>query len=182
MATITNPTLPGGTALHAPAARPGLDVDLDLDLDLDLADLTDLVRCTAADESHWRPLVRYAETGRWWTRLSGDDTVDVWLLSWLRDQTTDLHDHGGSRAAFTVVQGALHELRPAGEGLTNERIAPGRIQWVAPGVVHDVGNPWTTPAVSIHAYSPPLTSMTYYRRGRHGLTAVETRATDGPER
>jgi hypothetical protein len=28
--------------------------------------------------------------------------------------------------------------------------------------VHDVGNHEATPAVSVHAYSPPLTAMSYY--------------------
>jgi hypothetical protein len=30
------------------------------------------------------------------------------------------------------------------------------------GYVHDVGNPAAMPAVSVHAYSPPLTAMSYY--------------------
>ncbi len=31
-----------------------------------------------------------------------------------------------------------------------------------PGLVPDVHNVRTTPAVSLHVYSPPLTAMTYY--------------------
>ncbi len=149
---------------------------------LGLPALTDLVEGVAADTAFWQPRVRFEQAGRWWTRLVGDDTVEVWLLSWLRDQETDLHDHGGSSAAFTVVEGRLRELRPDGRRTPSFRREPGETVWVSPGVVHDVGNPWTAPAVSIHAYSPPLSQMTYYRQGPAGLTAVETRLTDGPER
>ncbi len=152
-------------------ARPALDVDA----------LTELVLGAAADAATWSPLVRFAESGRWWTRLAGDECHDVWLLSWLQDQTTELHDHGGSSGAFTVVSGALREVRPVGPRLTATRLETGTVQTVAPGVVHDVGNPWQARAVSIHAYSPPLSSMTFYRRTDTGVTPIETRLTDGPE-
>jgi hypothetical protein len=151
--------------------RPALGVDA----------LAELVREAATDTATWSPLVRYAASGRWWTRLAGDDGHDVWLLSWLRDQTTDLHDHGRSAGAFTVVSGALREIRPAGPRLTSTRLVAGTVQTVRTGVVHDVGNPWHAPAVSIHAYSPPLSSMTFYRRTATGVAPVETRRTDGPE-
>lgn len=50
-------------------------------------------------------------SARWWTRIWHDPDVDVWLLSWLPGHTTELHDHGDSAAAFTVVRGALTETR-----------------------------------------------------------------------
>lgn len=149
---------------------------------LDLSALTELVTDVAAAPALWRPHLRFRKSGRFWTPLLRADDVDVWLLSWLQDQETDLHDHGGSSAAFTVVAGALRELRPGdGEDDTFRR-EPGETVWVSPGVVHDVANPWPAPAVSLHAYSPPLTHMTYYERHADGLAAVETRASDGPER
>ncbi|HLZ36849.1 MAG TPA: hypothetical protein VKP64_03630 [Mycobacteriales bacterium] len=52
----------------------------------DPAELINLVRSVAADETLWRPLVRFQPTERWWTRLHADDAVDVWLLTWLRDR------------------------------------------------------------------------------------------------
>lgn len=33
---------------------------------------------------------------------------------------------------------------------------------MAPGVIHDVHGTGHRPAVSVHAYSPPLTCMNYY--------------------
>ncbi|PRC61408.1 cysteine dioxygenase, partial [Mycobacterium sp. ITM-2017-0098] len=39
---------------------------------------------------------------RWFTRLHGNDELDVWLISWVPDRSTELHDHGGSLGALTV--------------------------------------------------------------------------------
>jgi mannose-6-phosphate isomerase-like protein (cupin superfamily) len=148
---------------------------------LDLAELVDLVRIYAEDTQLWLPRLRFSAQSRWWTRLHGDGDTDVWLLSWLRDQTTELHDHGGSTAAFTVVQGALEEVRIEAGKLSATDLRPGRTQWVAPGVVHDVRNVESLPAVSIHAYSPPLTSMTYYRQDGGSLVPTHTVTGREPE-
>jgi mannose-6-phosphate isomerase-like protein (cupin superfamily) len=98
------------------------------------------------------------------------------------DQTTELHDHGRSTGAFTVVQGALEEVRAVPSGaLTATDLRPGRTQWVAAGVVHDVRNVAALPAVSIHAYSPPLTQMTHYRLTSRRLVPFETVTGREPE-
>lgn len=36
------------------------------------------------------------------------------------------------------------------------------------GHVHDITNSGASPAVSVHAYAPPLTAMSYYRVDPHG--------------
>lgn len=149
---------------------------------LDLSDLVGLVQSIAADPSSWQPQVEHHADRRWWTRLVGDDTVDVWLITWPSGGATDLHDHGRSSAAFTVVEGALQEVRPTSEGALNGvELAAGQVQWVSPGIVHDVRNTSGTPAASIHAYSPPLEQMTFYRAGRNGLSALYTVTGDEPE-
>jgi quercetin dioxygenase-like cupin family protein len=148
---------------------------------LELPELVNVVRDYADRTALWLPQVRFTAESRWWTHLHGDDTHDVWLLSWLQDQTTELHDHGGSTAAFTVVQGALEEVRVNAGELSRTDLRPGVTQWVAPGVVHDVRNVQSLPAVSIHAYSPPLTSMTYYRQEGASLTPVRTVTGREPE-
>jgi hypothetical protein len=66
------------------------------------------------------PYVLYDRDKRWHRRLHRDARVDLWLISWLPSQTTNLHDHGGSAGAFTVVSGRLSELS------TNRRV-PARI-------------------------------------------------------
>lgn len=150
---------------------------------LSLGDLTELVQLTASDESFWRSrLVLPTGADRWWTRLLNDPVVDVWLLSWLPGQTTDLHDHGDSSAAFTVVEGQLDEIRIDLDGaVVRHGRRPGSTTWLSPGVLHDVCGGGTTPSVSIHAYSPPLTRMNYYERTASGVHVVRTVATHEPE-
>ena len=99
---------------------------------------------------------------RWYQLLRADDFVDVWLISWATEQAAELHDHAGSLGALTVVSGELLEQRWAGDGLRPRRLRAGRSAGFPLGHVHDVGNPAPAPAVSVHAYSPPLTAMSYY--------------------
>ena len=157
----------------APTAPAPLGVD----------DLRTLTRSIAARPELWRPRVRFQDSGRWWTRLDAPDGVDVWLLTWLPSQGTELHDHGLSSAAFTIVAGTLTELRPDGAGrLVPQDFGTGRTQTVDPGDLHDVVNVGTEPAVSIHAYSVPLTRMTYWATTDDGrLVPTRTVETDEPE-
>jgi predicted metal-dependent enzyme (double-stranded beta helix superfamily) len=151
---------------------------------LDLADLTALVRAVAADPSIWEPKLQLPHgTERWWTRLSSDSRVDVWLLSWLPGHTTDLHDHGDSAAAFTVVRGRLAESRVDRYGRRTSIVRkPGPVAWLAPGILHDVRGAGIEPAVSIHAYSRPLTRMNYYAADDRGrLRIVRSVETHEPE-
>lgn len=150
---------------------------------LPLADLAALVRSVAANADLWQPRLRIPAPSedRWWTRLSADSRVDVWLLSWLPGQATELHDHGPSAAAFSVVRGRLIEVRAESDGRhTSYTRTPGSITWIAPGVIHDVRGTGREPSVSIHAYSPPLQQMTYYG-GNHELRPVRSIHTDQPE-
>lgn len=128
------------------------------------SELAELVRAIAADEQLWFPRLELPSAGeRRWTRLAGDSSVDVWLLSWAPGHSTDLHDHGLSAAAFTVVRGRLSELRQRADGrLQAFRRDAGSVTTIAAGVAHDVHGAGSWPAVSIHAYSPPLREMNYY--------------------
>ena len=151
---------------------------------LSLDRLIQLVRAYSFAEDSWRPRLHLPAEGeeRWWTQLHGDPNLDVWLLAWQPGHFTDLHDHGASAAAFAVVQGELaeHRLDRSGDRISY-RHSRGSTTWVAPGVIHDV-HAVAAGSVSIHAYSPPLTQMTYYHSGADGrLQSVETVQTKQPE-
>lgn len=126
---------------------------------------------------------------RWFTRLYGDDELDVWLISWVPDRSTEMHDHGGSLGALTVVSGTLRETRWDGERLRRRRLRAGDQAAFPLGWVHDVVwapdrdlSPPTTPTLSVHAYSPPLTAMSYYEvTERNTLRRKRTELTDTPE-
>src|SRR5690349_24344433 len=57
----------------------------------------------------WVVPPRFDPVERWYHRLAVADDHEVWLLTWLPGQGTDLHDHGGSAGAFHVFSGTLTE-------------------------------------------------------------------------
>jgi Cysteine dioxygenase type I len=125
---------------------------------------------------------------RWFTRLHGDDELDVWLISWVPERSTELHDHGGSLGALTVVSGALSETRWDGDALRERWLNAGDQAGFPLGWVHDVvwASPTSVtaqgPTLSVHAYSPPLTAMSYYDiTDRNTLRRDRTELTDKPE-
>jgi predicted metal-dependent enzyme (double-stranded beta helix superfamily) len=141
--------------------------------------LAALAKAVAARHD-WAALVRYSQDERWYQRLEQGDNHEVWLLSWLPGQRTGFHDHCGSAGAFAVVYGELREYTtPRGRGAgppPGADFAAGRVRPFGPAHVHDVVNSSTQPAVSIHAYSPPLAGMRRYELTSGGLVlaAVET--------
>ncbi len=123
---------------------------------------------------------------RWSTRLHADDDLDVWLISWVPDRSTELHDHAGSLGALTVLSGSLVEYRWAGDGLKRRRLDAGDQASFPLGWVHDVmrapASISTGPTLSVHAYSPPLTAMSYYEvKDKSALRRTRTELTDLPE-
>lgn len=149
-----------------------------------LRGLTDLTRRVAAEVRAGLHPVEVDTTQRWYRRLRVDDRlddyVDVWLIGWATEQNTELHDHAGSLGALTVVSGRLTEQRwaPMTRRLRSRRLGAGRSVSFAPGHVHDVVNHDPAPAVSVHAYSPPLTAMSYYAVEPAGLRRTRTVLTE----
>jgi predicted metal-dependent enzyme (double-stranded beta helix superfamily) len=140
------------------------------------ARLRQVVRGLAASEDEWLSQVRFSRDARWYKRLTSDDDHEVWLLSWLPGQGTGFHDHGGSAGAFTVLQGALQEwTAPGGRRTTvGSTLGPGQVRSFGPWYVHHVINASVEPAVSVHAYSPPLQSMRRFEFGPAGELRVTT--------
>ncbi len=136
--------------------------------------LQQLVTDLAGREQQWLSLVRYTEDSRWYQRLAGTGDYEVWLLSWLPGQGTGFHDHGGSSGAFTVARGALQEWTAPG-GRPNPvaaMMAQGAARSFGPWYVHHVINASAQPAVSVHAYSPPLESMRRFEFSPNGQIRV----------
>jgi hypothetical protein len=168
---------------------------------LRLADLLHITDRTADDVlsgryDHVVPPGGVPTDDRWFARLHGDDEVDVWLISWVPGHRTELHDHGGSLGALTLLSGSLDEFRWDGERLRCKRIEAGDQAAFPLGWVHDVvwaraAQPTSVtslsgpaePSLSVHAYSPPLTVMSYYEiNDRHRLRRKRTELTDQPEK
>jgi hypothetical protein len=137
--------------------------------DLERTELRELVARIAADPERWRPLVRHDSEERHFEQLWRDDHVDLWVISWASGNDTGFHDHDVSRGAVAVVEGELIEERLVLGG------APRRLRHRAGETfdfdaahVHRMRQDSATPAVSIHAYSPPLWRMGSYTVGADG--------------
>ena len=141
--------------------------------------LAEVVRQVAGSPAEWLTRVRLNPAGRWYERLHRDDGHEIWLISWLPGQETGFHDHGGAAGAFTVVLGALTESRIVGASVLGEIVAKpvgaGATRSFGPRYIHNVRNSAAASlAVSVHAYSPPLSAMTRYERTGSGLVKLST--------
>ena len=121
----------------------------------DLANIVSLF----ASSGGWMDKVRLRAEQRWYERLYFGPDYDIWVISWLPGQSTGFHDHGASSGAFVVATGILEEHRP---GERTRVIHPGKPRLFGPDYAHDVRNVSLAPAISIHAYSPPLSDMNEY--------------------
>jgi hypothetical protein len=142
-------------------------MNLHSDHDLDLSELRGLVGRIAADRAVWCPLVDLDVEHRHFAQLWRDDHVDVWVISWMNGHDTGYHDHDLSRGAVAIVEGELVEERLViGAAPRQRRYRAGESFDFDASHVHRMHQTGDGPAVSIHAYSPPLWRM--------GAYAIET--------
>ncbi|WP_448639081.1 cysteine dioxygenase [Geodermatophilus sp. URMC 63] len=141
---------------------------------------TALAAALLAAADAWAPLVRHRPHSRWTQLLPAEHAAalvdpslaadlaaaQVWLLSWLPGQGTPLHDHGGSAGAFAVIGGVLTEDvvggRPGAVREAATELWAGRVRPFGPHHVHRVTNRGIRPAVSVHVYTPGLSTMNRY--------------------
>lgn len=130
----------------------------------------------AADPDSWPVAPHFDPLDRWYHRLAQHREYEVWLLTWLPGQGTDLHDHGGSAGAFHVVAGKLTEDTVAETSgvarMTVRSLGEGIGRRFGPRHIHRITNRSDRPAISVHVYGPALSTMTRYRIGRAGLDVV----------
>ena len=149
--------------LVAPRPRRSLRPAKSTPTPYDLRELRRLTRRVVGEVRTGRHEVIVDPDRRWYRMLATDGYCDVWLISWATEQMTELHDHGGSIGALTVVTGSLIESRWTSMGdLRTRTLRQERGAAFPLGHVHDVANLSGAPAISVHAYSPPLSAMSYY--------------------
>ena len=123
----------------------------------------------AASPELWQHAVRHASDVRVYEQIWDDEDVNAWVICWSEDQDTGFHDHDRSDAAITVIEGHIREERlRLGSGPDSRLIGPGRTVAVPAVAIHRVLHVGLTPAVTIHAYSPPLRRTGAYRTGPGG--------------
>lgn len=122
-------------------------------------ELARIVADFASSSDAWIDRVRLRTDNRWYERLYQGPRHDIWVISWMPGQSTGFHDHGESAGAFIVATGALEEHRPGEQPIV---ILAGQTRAFESNYAHDVRNVSSGPAVSVHAYSPPLSEMNEY--------------------
>jgi Cysteine dioxygenase type I len=126
----------------------------------------------AAAPERWAVTPRFDPVDRWYHRLAEETGHEVWVLTWLPGQGTEIRGHGGSAGAFQVVSGSLTEDtvvdgRPP--RIVARELGEGAGRRFGARHIHRVANRSGRPAVSVHVYGPALRTMTRYRVGEAGL-------------
>ncbi len=116
---------------------------------------------------------------RTWRLVARTPDFDAWLIAWPSGGKADLHDHGSSTGAVSVISGALVEAVPWRDdtgrlALVRQELRAAATLGFGAWHVHDVTNELDGHALSLHVYSPALTSMTYFDLTGNRLVARET--------
>ena len=130
----------------------------------------------AAAPDQWPVAPRFNPAQRWYHRIAQATDHEVWLLTWLPGQSTDLHDHGGSAGAFHVLSGSLSEdtvIAGTPVRIAARDFGDGAGRSFGSRHIHRIANRSVRPAISIHVYAPALTTMTRYRVSGPRLEVAE---------
>ncbi|MFZ0668507.1 MAG: cysteine dioxygenase family protein [Acidimicrobiales bacterium] len=115
---------------------------------------------------------------RCWDLLASTPDFEAWVIGWPTGGLIELHDHGSSVGAVAVVSGELVETKIVSEGdrlgTRSTTLSAGDTVKLRSHCVHDVVNLGSSPAVSVHVYSPRLKQMTYYELSDGSLDALRT--------
>ncbi|NUS71792.1 MAG: cysteine dioxygenase family protein [Corynebacteriales bacterium] len=133
-----------------------------------------------AQRDQWWSTLEYDPENRWFrTWPCPIEAAEIRLMTWLPEQGTGLHDHGGSSGAFHVVSGVVREqvatrtVRGTYE-IREKTHQTGDTRVFGTTYIHDMTNVEITPAVSIHIYAPSLTTLTRYHWNSLGPAAYMT--------
>jgi mannose-6-phosphate isomerase-like protein (cupin superfamily) len=123
----------------------------------------------AADPGRWSHLVRHERDVRVYEQIFSDERVNAWLICWSDNHDTGFHDHDESAGGIAVIAGRVREERlVVGSAPLVRKLSAGACFNVPASAIHRVLHTGAEPAVTIHAYSPPLTRMGAYRVGPDG--------------
>jgi predicted metal-dependent enzyme (double-stranded beta helix superfamily) len=140
--------------------------------DLSAVELRAFVAELAERPELWIDLVTHDSSERRYEELICDEHLTVWLICWMDDHDTGFHDHDASAGAVAVVGGRVREERLTLAGESRDRLfSAGEVfQFSAPDI-HRLRHAGSDPAVTIHAYSPPLLRMGAYFVDQDGVLA-----------
>ena len=143
-------------------------------------ELTAFVQRLASRPEEWAHLVEHDRAARTYSELLRTDDVAAWLICWMDEQDTGFHDHDTSAGAVAVVAGSVREDRLLlGAPPATRVVHAGGVFSFEASDIHRVQHAGVEPAVTLHAYSPPLWRMGTYevqpegRLLRHSVSYAE---------
>lgn len=120
-------------------------------------ELAVLARRIADDRARWEDVVRHDPEHRTYALLHEDEHVTIWLICWGPGHDTGFHDHDVSSAGVALASGSIVDERlTAFGGPIQRRLDPEHGATIEPTEIHRMHHAGGAPAVSVHAYSPPL--------------------------
>ena len=138
-------------------------------MSLTIEQLERFATALSAAPEQWQHLVRHSDDVRTYELIWDHEDVNAWVICWSEDQDTGFHDHDRSAAAVAVISGQVREERlRVGASPQARTLQSGSTFTVPPVAIHRVLHVGDVPAVTIHAYSPPLTRTGAYRLGPGG--------------
>jgi predicted metal-dependent enzyme (double-stranded beta helix superfamily) len=142
--------------------------------------LDETLRSWAERPEKWRPLVRHEPDERTYALVHRDDDVELYLVCWMPGHDTGFHDHDHSSAAITVLDGAITEERLNLTGTVERELGSGATVTIAKEAIHRVRHSGTAPAITLHAYSPPLSRVGTYEIADDGALLRHPRPAETP--
>lgn len=143
-------------------------------------DLVAFVEGLANRPEEWSHLIDHDRATRTYSELLRNDDLAVWLICWMDEADTGFHDHDVSAGAVAVVSGRVREDRLVlGAAPASRVLGAGSAFSFEASDIHRVRHAGDEPAVTLHAYSPPLWRMGAYevrpegRLLRHSVSYAE---------
>jgi hypothetical protein len=142
-------------------------------MSLSSSELSAFATGLAGEPERWAHLLDDLDGTRAYELIYDDGDVNAWAIRWSEDADTGFHDHDDSAAGIAVIRGRVRDDRlTLGGGVGGNPISrefgAGQTFVVEPVAIHRVLHAGHGPAVTIHAYSPPLRRTGAYRVGPDG--------------
>ncbi len=117
-------------------------------------------------QDEFAPFIFFREETYGRNLVSGNSAYELLVLTWLPKQKTPIHDHAGQRCWMTVISGklAVQGFKPI-KPKSNDLIPCGPIETRTAGEtsyidddigIHEISNPFSKPAVSVHLFAAPV--------------------------
>jgi cysteine dioxygenase len=146
----------------------------------ELPQVDEWMRRVEVSREELRPHVGFKEGAYARHRVLLCEHAELLVLCWRPGQRTPIHDHAGSFGSVRVLEGFMWETlfeMDASAGLlykSSREWTPGLVTGADIPDIHQLGNPDVSGAnlITLHLYSPPLTSLNVYKVGRKDSTST----------